>query len=479
VTGQMISILTQQNVDRSLASLGAADVLIKPDLGDITSSDFEHAAETIALGRAAAAAAAAQLRRYSVDEATFQQYLDRQRRPPSPPPRLAAVTVDKHSGLSDALVRSRIDLGPGDLFDESALRAGMAALYGSDDLQRVGFRLQNWRDGVADLDVELEDKGWGVDTLQFGLRLESDFDEASSFQIGVLHTAKRLNSLGAELRTSLLFGSQSNGGMEFYQPLTGAGWLFVAPKVFAADAAADAYSGTHRVATGHVQYVTAGLDVGATLGRFGELRFGVERAAGSVDVEFSVLPITIPKIRFDDSVVRGLFRIDTLDDDFFPRHGMYAAVQYGGGVEQLGADSSYQSLTLTHSQAFAVDSFTAVTILTYDTTLRDSRPFYATPTLGGFLRLSGLPANSLTGQHMAIGTLMLRYQLTGGLASIYLGTSAELGNVWQTRAEQFDSWIFGGSAFVSIDTPLGPISLGAGGAEGGAWTGFLFLGPAR
>ena len=42
VTGQMINILTEQNVQRSLATLDAEDVLISPGLGDLGSSDFER-----------------------------------------------------------------------------------------------------------------------------------------------------------------------------------------------------------------------------------------------------------------------------------------------------------------------------------------------------------------------------------------------------------------------------------------------------
>ena len=40
LTGQMINLLTEQNVQRSLATLKAGDVLITPELGALTAGDF-------------------------------------------------------------------------------------------------------------------------------------------------------------------------------------------------------------------------------------------------------------------------------------------------------------------------------------------------------------------------------------------------------------------------------------------------------
>ena len=59
VAGQMINILTEQNVTRSLSTLGSGDIYIKPDLDGITAAEFGRYAETAKRGRAAAEATAA------------------------------------------------------------------------------------------------------------------------------------------------------------------------------------------------------------------------------------------------------------------------------------------------------------------------------------------------------------------------------------------------------------------------------------
>jgi NTE family protein len=66
VSLQLINFLGKQTVDRQLAAMGPRDVLITPDLGDISAGSFERAAEAIAIGEAATRAMAGQLKRYSL-----------------------------------------------------------------------------------------------------------------------------------------------------------------------------------------------------------------------------------------------------------------------------------------------------------------------------------------------------------------------------------------------------------------------------
>ena len=54
VTGQMLSILTEQNVQASLASLQPQDILISPELGDYSTGDFDSLPQIAPLGEAAA-----------------------------------------------------------------------------------------------------------------------------------------------------------------------------------------------------------------------------------------------------------------------------------------------------------------------------------------------------------------------------------------------------------------------------------------
>ncbi len=66
VSLQMINILTEQNVNRSLKELTPRDILIVPELGNFSSGDFDNLAKTVPIGEAAARKVADRLRALSL-----------------------------------------------------------------------------------------------------------------------------------------------------------------------------------------------------------------------------------------------------------------------------------------------------------------------------------------------------------------------------------------------------------------------------
>ena len=66
VSLQMINILTEQNVNRSLAELTPQDILILPELGDYSAGDFDNLSKTVPIGEAAARKMADRLRALSL-----------------------------------------------------------------------------------------------------------------------------------------------------------------------------------------------------------------------------------------------------------------------------------------------------------------------------------------------------------------------------------------------------------------------------
>ena len=80
VSAQVINILTEQNVQRSLAELGESDILISPELGDYSSIDFDHMPDTVELGAAAARRLSAALQKWSLPADQYASYRERQQR---------------------------------------------------------------------------------------------------------------------------------------------------------------------------------------------------------------------------------------------------------------------------------------------------------------------------------------------------------------------------------------------------------------
>ena len=112
----------------------------------------------------------------------------------------------------------------------------------------------------------------------------------------------------------------------------------------------------------------------------------------------------------------------------------------------------------------------------------DNKPYFESQGfLGGFLNLSGYSERSLYGNQTALARAVL-YRRTGKMDAIfstpvYIGASLEAGNTWHDKSDvRLDSLIYAGSMFLGIQTPLGPLFLGYGYAQGGHNSVYLTFG---
>ena len=121
---------------------------------------------------------------------------------------------------------------------------------------------------------------------------------------------------------------------------------------------------------------------------------------------------------------------------------------------------------------------TLVSTFFYDTTVNGTTPIYSIFELGGLFDLSGLDRNELTGQHAArIGGLFYRRLNDLAVLPAFAGISLEYGGVWEDRsAISSASARLGGSVWIGVDSPIGPVYAAYGRAEAGEGAFYLFLG---
>ena len=84
VAAQLINFLGKQTVDQQLKSMGPGDVLIEPDLGDISAGSFERSKDAIRIGEEATRKLAASLSRYSLPPEQYAALRARRRSPERP-----------------------------------------------------------------------------------------------------------------------------------------------------------------------------------------------------------------------------------------------------------------------------------------------------------------------------------------------------------------------------------------------------------
>ncbi len=486
ITGQMINILTEQNVRAQLATLRPGDILISPDLGTLTSSDFNQAREFIRRGEAVAREMAPQLATLSVSVAAYAQYKrEHPRIADAPAAKVDFVRVDGTQYANPTVVKEELDVHLDKPFDIAAVNRGLERLYGTGDYERIDYRMVEEGD-KSGLLVNVQEKSMGPTYVRFGLNYVTDFQGETGFSL--LAGAKRtwVNSLGAQWLNELELGRISRAATEFYQPFNVEQDLFGSAYAAAQNVPRYVFSGTQRVAEYRIQTNDAGLDVGIPILRQGEIR------AGFVYTYYKGSPtIAVPNfyaVRQTDAGARLLARWDNRDTPYFPQRGAEVALDvfYGTETQRLGdaPEQTYNNLgrsTLYANVGVPIDANDFLNVAVRGGALSRDVPSIVNPyLLGGFLNLSGLRYQQLEGSYLAFGRVVYYHRLArvpyiGG--DLYAGGSLEAGNTWQTRGDASASdLITAGSVFLGADTFLGPFYFAYGRTSSGASSFYLLLG---
>lgn len=479
VTLQMVNILSKQNVRASLASLGSDDVLISPALGNYSASDFDHMQDTVPIGEAAARAAADQLARYSVSAERYAEL--RALRPADDPPRLVAVDEIRFDGLKRAsadVLRATMETRAGQTIEQEALDRDMRRLYGRGDFEGIDYRI-GVQDGRRVLTIDAREKSWGPDFVRVGLALVADFPGDAYFNLGARYRRSWLDSLGGELRVDGQVGQVSRLASEFYQPVDTAGRFFASPYFAIEKRPLDVFAGSDRIARFNYRTSDVGLDVGGTISKYGELRFGVltRRISSSLD-------IGLPPFFTDDNVrltaVRTRLMFDQLDSLDFPREGFATTLNlFGTRNDGREVRKPYVKYDLTAQAAHSIGRHTLQLAAEARGTVTGQLPDFDLIQFGGFQQLSGYRTGQLLGTRLVFGSAAYLYRLRPQalLEGVYVGASVEAGRIQHIPLTGSPTGLLlSSSIFLGIDTPLGPFYVAYGRAKDGNSSGYVFLG---
>jgi NTE family protein len=477
---QVTSLLTNANKEADMEAVTPLDVILVPDLSDITFSDFEKAGETIARGEAAARAAEARLRALAVSPADWERFKAGHRRRPESELIVDDVIVKNRSYLSDEIVNRRIDVPVGEPLDEERLAKQITQLYGLDVFGPIAHTFES-TDGHGTLSIDVPPKPYSRNSLQFGFFLATNFNGELNFDLTASHLFLPINRKGGEWRNILQFGTNTVVGTEYYQPLDpGLKWVFEGLGLYRRDLVSFFDPDGNAVA----QYIFETIDgvagIGRVFGRWGQLSAGAFRAWG--EGRRRIGDDVFTAIDTDDGGLAVSFRVDTLDTITWPRDGTHVDAQYRWSLEAMGAqeDGAFASARALHVMEFGkniVSLGAEVSSIVNGATVIDNA--YA---LGGLFRLSGLEPNQLIGQRGGLARLMYYRELSafdlGSLTQrMYAGISAEAGNVYAIGDPvTVESLRAAGSLFVGADTVLGPAYLGYGYEESGQDAVYLIIG---
>jgi len=474
ISDQLLTILTRRGTEEQIATLDGDDLLIEPDLGDITTMSFDRAADAVPTGLEAAREAAGRLRELSVTEAEYGSYREGLERP-APDLVIDGIRVINDSRLSEEVITSRIDIEAGEPLDVERLEKDLEEIYGLELFESVYYDIE-FEPGGTVLVVTVRENSWGPNYVQTGLAVFEDF-EGPNFNLAGAYTRTAVNGLGAEWRTGGQIGREPGVFSEFYQPLEPDLDWFAQVKVFLGEYAENIFDGDGKnLAQLGVTRSGAVLSAGRELGTWGELRAGLLRESGRITVQIG--DPSIPEVDYENAEFFARFYIDELDNLRFPRSGWMMRLSGSSASKDLGADEEYEQGTAEGALALTSGRYTLALGGEFSTTRDSDAPFQRLFRLGGFTRISGLEYDELAGQHAALVDAGI-YGRIGGLAllTVYGGLSLEYGNVYGRREEiTLDSGILGGSVFIGVDTLIGPLYVAYGIAEGGRDNVYVVLG---
>ncbi len=475
---QMLNILTEQNVRTSLASLKATDVLIVPDLSKISATDFNLGAAAMNRGAEATRGVLPLLAAYALSPDAYAQQMEFQRRTAAPS-RIDEIRVEGGTYSSADTIRAQLSFGAGAPYNRKQLERDLAWLDGRGDFERLDYRIVTERDRNVLL-LNVQEKLWGPNYFRFGLNLGTDFKGQGEFNFVANHTRRWVNSLGAEWRNEAQIGRSQRLSTEFYQPLLPSETLFLSIGAEQRRRIANVSTGigVRPIAQFSGIDTRASVDFGAAFGRYGEFRIGPLYERVSISPTIGDLAFT--GIRSNESGMQASVVIDQRDSATFARSGYRVEAEVHRALTGFGAGSNFSRYQWSseYAKTFGANTFDAA--LKFGGSYSKEPSAYPYFELGGFLQLSGLSANELRADQVALFRLMA-FRKIGNMPAfgrgIYVGGSLEVGTTDAPNTPNADARrLYGSSIFLGLDTSIGPFYVGYGQASGGRRSAYLLLG---
>lgn len=480
VASQLTSLLTRAGTVAQREKLGPTDLLVVPKFdADLGSTSFERMSEAVQSGYDSVMQRRAEFEPLALDEAQYAAHLAARKDPRMRElPVVEFVRLENHSPIADSVVAARLgDIEIGQPLDVDALERAMNKVYGLEYYQNVRYGLveEGNRTGV---ELELHERSWGPNYLQLGMEYSSAADSDALFGLAASYLRTAVNSLGGELRTTLVIGDEPALVTDLHQPFGPKGLYFYAPSLNLESSQFNVYRNDERLTEAQLHEATLEFAVGRELLTWGEYRFGVRAARGSFDLRVGD-PAFISEDEFRRGEFFGRLAVDTMDSVSFPRLGTLATIEWRASrLRPFAADAEFDQLLISTAHARTWGRHTLLTTLRYDATISGEASASRLFRMGGFFDISGINRNQLSGQHAArVGASY--YRRIGDLALFpaFAGVSLEVGNVWQSRSDiSADASLVGGSFWAGISTPVGPVYVGYGRAEGGEDAFYVSLG---
>ncbi|MGR2766280.1 patatin-like phospholipase family protein [Photobacterium ganghwense] len=499
VMDQLTDYMVRDNANRQIETLTDKDVLIRPNIKGIRTADFAQMPLAFERGYIETKAQSTKLSALG-RSIWYQRYIDHKQKRRRHMQYLDELSVEEirlvnNSAYSDDVLLDRLELEAGSQITSEQLSSSIRSLYALDRFERIDYHIEN-DDGHNAIFLNVREKSWGPNFIDLRFALEDDFESNTDFSIGAAFNVTGLSRAGAEWRTELEYGSDKRIATEFYLPFyQNQDWFsLLSAEYKIADKNVRLFFGEEpelefidNFLPATYTDVTLDASFGWQPQLWQEFRVGMRYITG--ETEYIGFP-DAGRDKRENRVGYLHYSLDTLDNLMLPSTGNLLEIELAASddnIRNFGIEYNGTSIHLDASWkgAYTFGRHTLMGKAEYGRVDSDLELRLDPKELGGFLNLSGIPKNSLTGNNKLFTAGIYRYHLTDqdfGLfkSSIYLGGSMEYGGVYNNTSLSFSDLplYFAGSAFTGMTTPIGPLILAYGQTEQNNKTFYVFFGGA-
>ncbi|MEW6992960.1 patatin-like phospholipase family protein [Colwelliaceae bacterium MEBiC 14330] len=491
VLNQLANILTNNTSIAQKNLLSEKDILVRPDIDELSTTDWSIMPQALKLGELQAKAQLGQLAKLSINEADYLSYkaarsTKAQQWFSALPADIIKIELRNDSKVEDDIILGKFAIDIGKPIAKNDLDLAINRVYALDKFEQVSVEFKDTAQGRV-LILQVKAKSWGPNYFDFGFNLKTDFSDRSIISLDMSYLMTDVSQNGGRWLNEVKVGWETELATEFYQPFNKKQDIYGRVR---AEFSQDKWERTDEFPVRPElknNFYQALLAAGYDYSYKGIIEIGAIAETGELSVESGV---SSQQGNYDYDSFGGFIKLgyDTLNSINFPTQGNKLSFEiqrrkdnYAPFLTASEIDHSTQ-ITFDWRGAVALRGHTFVGIASFATLTNETDFSVHVAELGGFLNLSGYQEDALIGVHKVFAAIVYQYdlgrELPGGSGlPIYLGTSFESGNVWGIdETVKYSDLIHSGSLYLGTDTSFGPAAIGVGLTTDGESTFFLSIG---
>lgn len=315
---QSVTVMTITNERRNLR---LADIIVAPELGNISALDFVGIDNIAMLGYQAAAQKSAVLSRFSLSETEWQQHLaDRKSRQRTAIPVPTDVQIAGVDAKAQKSLHRKLDDFIGKPLDTGKLETQLTTFTGQGRYESFDYGFAKEKTGTTGdvLQIRAREKTHAPPTLIPGVEIDGSDVNAINFTFGARATLFDVGSYGSEWRIDARVGFANLFATEYFKPL-GRNGFFLAPRATYRRDRQALFIGRARLAEYQADLSGTAFDFGFLTSR-SELRIGYEYTR--VVARTSTGQPELPALDGNVNALRIRWAFDGQDSPTLPTRGL-------------------------------------------------------------------------------------------------------------------------------------------------------------